>query len=51
MRPAKLKYKKLVLVCTNERTTGKECCAHKLSFELYQKLKLAIRDADPEVRV
>jgi (2Fe-2S) ferredoxin len=51
MRSADLKYKKLVLVCTNDRKTGKECCAQKLSLELYHKLKTAIAGADPEVRV
>jgi (2Fe-2S) ferredoxin len=51
MREASLKYKKLVLVCTNERVTGKECCSQKGSIDLYQKIKEAIKAVDLEVRV
>ena len=51
MREADLQYKKLVLVCTNEREASRGCCAKKGSVGLYKKLKLAIKAADPEVRV
>ncbi len=51
MREVKRKYKKLVLVCTNERTDGRECCAHKGSPELYEKLKTTIKATGLAVRV
>ncbi|PJA45884.1 ferredoxin [Candidatus Uhrbacteria bacterium CG_4_9_14_3_um_filter_50_9] len=51
MREAIKSYKKLVLVCTNERTDGRECCAQKGSIDLHQKIKEAIKAVDPEIRV
>ena len=45
------KYRKLVLVCTNLREDGKECCSMKGSVELHKKLKEAMRAADLTVRV
>lgn len=45
------KFKKLVLVCTNERTDGRECCAQKGSVELHKLIKEAVRAVDPAVRV
>jgi (2Fe-2S) ferredoxin len=45
------KFKKLVLVCTNERTDGRECCSQKGSKELHLKIKEAVRAVDPAVRV
>ena len=51
MREANHKYKKLILVCTNERVGGRECCARKGSFELYEKTKAALKAADPNIRV
>ena len=45
------KYRKLVLVCTNQREEGKECCAMKGSVELHKKLKEAMKAADLTVRV
>lgn len=50
MKPAGTQYKKLVLVCTNERE-GKECCAEKGADALRQKLKLAVVERDPSIRV
>lgn len=46
-----LKCRKLVLVCTNMRDDGRECCAMKGSVELHQKLKEAVKAAAPDVRV
>lgn len=51
MIPAAKPFKKLVLVCTNERTDGRECCMAKGSVELHQKIKEAMRVADPFIRV
>lgn len=51
MRMADIQFKKLVLVCTNEKPDGRNCCAQKMSLELYHKLKLAIAAADPHIRV
>lgn len=45
------KYRKLVLVCTNLREDGKECCAMKGSVEIHKKLKEAMKAADLTVRV
>ncbi len=44
-------FRKLVLVCTNERHDGRECCADKGSVELHQKLKFAVAAIDPRIRV
>lgn len=43
--------RKLVLVCTNERNDGRECCADKGATEIHQKLKFAVAAVDPRVRV
>lgn len=51
MRPADKPFRKLVLVCTNDRQDGRECCAQKGSVELHQKLKLAMAAVDHSVRV
>ncbi|MBI5370190.1 (2Fe-2S) ferredoxin domain-containing protein [Candidatus Uhrbacteria bacterium] len=51
MRPSNNQHEKLVLVCTNERTDGRECCVQKGSLELYEKLKTAIKAACQNVRV
>ena len=44
-------FKKLVLVCTNSREDGRECCAQKGAVELHQKLKFAVAAVDPRIRV
>ncbi|KKW32968.1 MAG: Ferredoxin 2Fe-2S protein [Candidatus Uhrbacteria bacterium GW2011_GWA2_52_8d] len=44
-------FRKLVLVCTNERSDGRECCADKGSLELHQKIKFAMAAVDPKIRV
>jgi (2Fe-2S) ferredoxin len=51
MRSPDIRYKKLVLVCTNERTDGRECCMHRGSEDVYLKLKTAIAAVDPSIRV
>lgn len=51
MVPLPLKYRKLVLVCANQKEGGKECCAMKGGVELHAALKLAMAAHDPSVRV
>lgn len=43
--------RKLILVCTNERHDGRECCVDKGAVELHQKMKLAMAAVDPRIRV
>lgn len=45
------KYWKVVLVCTNQKESGKECCAMKGAGELHSKLKEAMKAADLTIRV
>lgn len=51
MKEAELTYRKLVLVCVNERTNGRECCKAKAAEELYTEMKRAFMEADPTIRV
>lgn len=51
MREPDLRYRKLVLVCTNDRAEELDCCAKRGSQELYVKIKQAIKAADPSIRV
>lgn len=51
MKEALVKFRKLVLVCTNLRENGEECCGQKGSADLHKKLKEAAKAADPTVRV
>lgn len=51
MIPVDQTYRKLVLVCTNCREDGRECCMAKGSVELHAKLKEALRSVAPNVRV
>ena len=51
MQPLPKKYRKLVLVCTNVRDDGRECCGMKGSAELHKKLKEAMKAADLTIRV
>lgn len=44
-------FEKLILVCTNDRTDGRECCARKGSFEFYQTLKNKMKEVNLGVRV
>lgn len=43
--------RKLILVCTNCRDDGRECCAKKGSVDLHQKLKEAVKAVAHDVRV
>lgn len=45
------KYRKVVLVCTNQKESGKECCAMKGAADLHAKLKEEMKKADLTVRV
>ena len=45
------KYRKVVLVCTNVKEHGKECCGLKGSEEIRAKLKEAMKAVDLTVRV
>lgn len=51
MKEPLVKFRKLVLVCTNVRENGEECCAQKGSVELHRKLKEAVKVIDPRIRV
>ncbi len=44
-------HRKLLLVCTNERLDGRECCAMGNAVELHKKLKEAMKAVDLTVRV
>lgn len=51
MREPDITYQKLILICTNERENGRECCAQKNSVDLYNKIKSSVKAADPTIRV
>lgn len=51
MRSADKPFRKLVLVCVNERADGRECCAQKGAVDLHSKLKMAVAAVDPSIRV
>ena len=51
MKPAGIHFRKLILVCTNERENGEACCAARGSVELHAKIKAAVKAANPSVRV
>lgn len=51
MRSIDKKYRRLVLVCTNVRDNGRECCGAKGSADIHAKLKEAVGAVDPLVRV
>lgn len=44
-------FRKLVLVCVNDREDGRDCCAQKGATELHKKLKFAVSAVDPRIRV
>jgi (2Fe-2S) ferredoxin len=45
------KYRKVVLVCTNMKENGKECCGMKGAEEVRAKLKDEMKKVDLTVRV
>ncbi len=51
MIPAKNPYRKLVLVCQNQREGDLNCCMKRKAGELYPKLKEAIKAQFSDVRV
>lgn len=51
MKEAGLRYRKLILVCVNERTNGRECCKARGSEDLYLAMKKAFAEAAPDIRV
>lgn len=51
MRTAEKQFKKLILVCTNRREDGRECCAAKGSIDVYHALKAAVKTLDADIRV
>lgn len=44
MRDLGAKFDKMVLVCLNERSDGRACCADKGSAEVHARLKQWVRD-------
>ncbi len=44
-------FRKLVLVCTNVREDGRECCAQRNAVDLHAKLKAAVKEVATDVRV
>lgn len=51
MEQSEFAYRKIVLVCTNERTDGRECCAKKGATDLRHELKLRVAALDSTIRV
>ena len=51
MRESDLKYRKLVLVCVNQRDNGRKSCNDNGSEEFYNKLKAEMAGVDPSVRI
>lgn len=51
MRSAEKIYRKLVLVCTNAREGGANCCALRGSHEFYDQLKAEVKARFSDVRV
>lgn len=51
MEQSTFAYRKIVLVCTNERTDGRECCAKKGAVDLRHELKMRLAALDPTIRV
>lgn len=51
MRIAERPYRKLVLVCTNSRPEGANCCALRGSEALFDALKAAVKAQFADVRV
>lgn len=44
-------FTKLVLVCTNIKDGGRDCCGSKGSAELHAKIKAAVKAVNPTIRV
>ena len=44
MQPITLRPIKHILVCTNEREQGEECCSHTGSYAIYRELKDFVKE-------
>ncbi len=44
-------YRKLILVCTNAREDGSNCCALRGGSDLHTKIKMAVKAVTSDVRV
>jgi len=51
MKNVDTNYRKLVLVCQNQREGGQNCCMNRGAGELYPALKEAVKAAMSDVRV
>ena len=51
MKQPDLTFRKLVLVCQNLRSDGRDCCMRRGAEDLYHDLKLAVAAVDPSIRV
>lgn len=53
MQPIPRPFRKLILVCVNERETGKAACGGRGSYEIFRSLKQTMRDRglNKEIRV
>ncbi len=51
MQSAGTHFQRLVLVCTNERTDGRESCGPQGGVELHKHIKEAVKLVDPTIRV
>lgn len=51
MRLALHPYRKLVLVCTNNRPDGTNCCALRGAEDIFDQLKAAVKEKFTDVRV
>lgn len=51
MRTPDHPFRKLVLVCTNKKEPGVNCCAIRGGEELFFEIKDRVKQADPSIRV
>ncbi len=51
MIPPETHFRKLILVCTNEREGGEICCAMRGSADIHKKLKAAVKERAADIRV
>ena len=51
MTPPEIKFRKIILVCTNTKEDGSPCCGARGGAELHKKIKEAVRAADTTIRV
>lgn len=51
MRTPDHPFRKLVLVCTNQKEPGVNCCAMRGGEELFFAIKERVKQVDPSIRV